>query len=1029
MIPRPISIQHCELNLGQVHGPLDFGYFNPVFHCRTEEGEEFVARMRLHITEPLEGLLILDPRRFDDGGVAANSVLSPFLRRRSSYADALLSEEILRAPEGAADYRVYRITEKQIKTALLGGYDFSKASTKLLHKASSNPIRVAFTCHDPSIRGGGNTIIFRYANWLEELGIPVSIYSCGRPPFWTRVQARFRFFSDYRQMCAAIDEDVIILFSMWHIEPLLQTKPRDQMIYTITQGWEPNHYGTDYASMLTKKPVIELLESMPLGVITTSPSLADWYQKALGRPGGLISNGIDPRAFQPSSRLGRSPNQKTVISVGNPLHFLKGWKVMAEAIRLTAARNSDWNWNLVVASGEHVANFSFPEPRPANLNFQLRIGLNPQQMRELYQDGDVFVNPSFTEGFGIPTLEAMACGLPVVQADNRGLDFIIKDQHDCWLVPINDPLQMAEAIELLATDRGLAEQLRQNALNTARQYTTAHQFSMFVPVFEGVTQRSFPRNKVDKIVTRLSAQDRDRTPLISVVIPTYNQAQYLPQALDSLLAQTYEHWEAVVINDGSTDETASVLADYSQKDLRITGYHQANAGITAALNAGLARARGDFFCWLSSDDLFYPEKLAWQVSAFEDLSEEYALIYGSFDLLHQEENRLGTFPFFSPLIPGTEFPESLKFDFIDGCPIMIRMEAMREVGGFNPLYRHSQDFELWIRLASHGYRFHLLDKKLTIRRIHQAQSSTTNMINCRLDAARMMYYYLAKYHLLEFYRYLDLFKDEDRQFLVDHFISRLDHIGANINHPLVQPKVWAWFDQGLQALPAEIQKDILERCLKLILSSLERSPIMGQYHLECLASLGGGRGLESARSHKRMNLVYSVAGRDLMTDTSLDETIATELFEYGTDLLVNAKAPLFSQGLTLHELNKFLETPYKVGHLVLRYLTMFNNSYLDRLKPHADLSLIPQNERQALSLFCLIKYPDFFHDFETSLGFDPERSEEWPLVEAAEAGIAQLPLTYRNDLDSICRRGATEKLLFYWNALALTGRGRPEQAF
>jgi hypothetical protein len=98
-------------------------------------------------------------------------------------------------------------------------------------------------------------------------------------------------------------------------------------------------------------------------------------------------------------------------------------------------------------------------------------------------------------------------------------------------------------------------------------------------------------------------------PLFSVLVPAYNQAEYLPQALDSLLSQTYDNWEAIVVNDGSTDETAEVVGRYAAKDKRIRIIHKENGGAASALNAGLQNSRGEWICWLSSDDFFEPDKL------------------------------------------------------------------------------------------------------------------------------------------------------------------------------------------------------------------------------------------------------------------------------------------------------------------------------------------------------------------------------------------------------------------------------------
>src|SRR5919108_4145810 len=98
-------------------------------------------------------------------------------------------------------------------------------------------------------------------------------------------------------------------------------------------------------------------------------------------------------------------------------------------------------------------------------------------------------------------------------------------------------------------------------------------------------------------------------PSFSVLVPVYNHAQYISEALDSLLAQTERDWEAIVVNDGSTDSTPDVLEAYRAKDSRFRVFHKKNGGVASALNMGLQQARGDWICWLSSDDLFHPCKL------------------------------------------------------------------------------------------------------------------------------------------------------------------------------------------------------------------------------------------------------------------------------------------------------------------------------------------------------------------------------------------------------------------------------------
>jgi glycosyltransferase involved in cell wall biosynthesis len=110
-------------------------------------------------------------------------------------------------------------------------------------------------------------------------------------------------------------------------------------------------------------------------------------------------------------------------------------------------------------------------------------------------------------------------------------------------------------------------------------------------------------------------------PLVSIIIPTYNRAYILGPTLDSVLAQTYENYEALVIDDGSTDNTAQLVADYSRLNPRIKYFRQDNAGVSAARNHGMGLAQGDYLAFLDSDDIWKPWKLALQVDLLEKLPE------------------------------------------------------------------------------------------------------------------------------------------------------------------------------------------------------------------------------------------------------------------------------------------------------------------------------------------------------------------------------------------------------------------------
>jgi glycosyltransferase involved in cell wall biosynthesis len=214
-------------------------------------------------------------------------------------------------------------------------------------------------------------------------------------------------------------------------------------------------------------------------------------------------------------------------------------------------------------------------------------------------------------------------------------------------------------------------------------------------------------------------------PLVSVVLPVYNQARYLPAALDGVLAQVYPHCELIVVDDGSVDGTAQVLAGYGERH-RFTVVSQANQGLPCALNTGFARARGDYLTWTSSDNVMLPDMLAVLVRAL-DQDPSVGLVYADFDVMDDEGHELGqlrTSDYDRYLLPHSNLVH---------CCFLYRRECMERLGGYDPKFVYSEDWEYWIRLSEH-YRLKRVPQLLYRYRFHPA-SMTSDVVR---DTARGM---------------------------------------------------------------------------------------------------------------------------------------------------------------------------------------------------------------------------------------------------------------------------------------------------
>lgn len=215
--------------------------------------------------------------------------------------------------------------------------------------------------------------------------------------------------------------------------------------------------------------------------------------------------------------------------------------------------------------------------------------------------------------------------------------------------------------------------------------------------------------------------------LVSVVMPTYNQAHFLPEALDGVFTQTYPHFELIVVDDGSTDHTAQVLADYRQRHEFVV-ITQENQRLPRALNAGFAQTRGEYLTWTSSDNVMLPDMLAVLVQALE-ADPAVGLVYADRFLMDDDGNDLGRFD-----LPDYD-PYLLLHANLVHCCFLYRKECMERVGLFDPEFIYGEDWEYWIRISQY-YAMKRVPQALYRYRMHRT-SMTSELV--RGTAGNMAY--------------------------------------------------------------------------------------------------------------------------------------------------------------------------------------------------------------------------------------------------------------------------------------------------
>ncbi len=227
-------------------------------------------------------------------------------------------------------------------------------------------------------------------------------------------------------------------------------------------------------------------------------------------------------------------------------------------------------------------------------------------------------------------------------------------------------------------------------------------------------------------------------PLVSIVIPVYNGSNYLKEAIDSALNQTYKNCEVIVVNDGSQDNGATerIALEYGS---RIRYFYKENGGVATAVNMGIQNMRGEYFAWLSHDDYYYPDKVEQQVAAVLQCGDPTAIVHSNYDTLDMETGRLTRVNWLKQwtreqLTCGSFAP---VFLCIHGCSILIHKSHFERVGLYDESLIATQD-SVFLFKVMRGQKSVFVEESLFVARHHGEQGS--RLLACHKSECNQMFH-------------------------------------------------------------------------------------------------------------------------------------------------------------------------------------------------------------------------------------------------------------------------------------------------
>ena len=226
-------------------------------------------------------------------------------------------------------------------------------------------------------------------------------------------------------------------------------------------------------------------------------------------------------------------------------------------------------------------------------------------------------------------------------------------------------------------------------------------------------------------------------PLISVVIPAYNAEQFLDETLESVLSQTYENWECIIVNDGSTDNTESVAKKWCEKDSRFRLTIKENGGLSSARNWGIKESKAEYIAFLDADDVLTPDSLevrinvlieqnvdlvATKLQHFTDKLPKVSKNNARQDVLYYAKEGLTQLMAFNKVTPST---------------VLCKKSVMDEVGGFT-WHKKAEDLHCWLKVLFAGYKIYRIDETLLLYRLVENSMSSTDR-NCSKEVFEIIY--------------------------------------------------------------------------------------------------------------------------------------------------------------------------------------------------------------------------------------------------------------------------------------------------
>jgi len=439
-------------------------------------------------------------------------------------------------------------------------------------------------------------------------------------------------------------------------------------------------------------------------IVSPTGSLLDRVTRRLRlqQPSSVIPHPFvaEPSAAPHAEPPGTRPGRACILYFGR-IEYRKGVHLLIEAAQRLLEKQLDVEVRLV---GDDTSTGPFGQSmrgwleRRISASWRERFHFEPArprgELRGLIREAAVCCFPALWDNFPNACLEAMAQGALVVGGDAGGMGELIEDGKSGLLFPSGDAGQLAQRLERALTDEALRQSVRQEAPRRISSYCAPERF---VAETEALVKRVASSRQLQEPspAPRLGPAG---APAVSIIVPYYNMGRYLPETLRSLRAQTFEDYEILLVDDGSTEPDSQRLLRELEGTPGLRIIHKPNGGLSSARNEGLRHARGRWILPVDADDLLSPTFLG---KAVEVMSRSPKLGYTTSLVSYFTED---------PGKPvGGWVPWGLERDALclenvaSTCTALMERRLLEELGGYDEWLTSFEDWDVFCSMAKRGY--------------------------------------------------------------------------------------------------------------------------------------------------------------------------------------------------------------------------------------------------------------------------------------------------------------------------------------